>query len=114
MGVYAWVGGVCFSRRSHHYHNVLLYSTGAHRLRTVRHDLLDAVIEMLTGCPSMNRLIDVLTLYTVENGMITWYVSTSLVDWGPHSDVQRRSVATCLSLFFVSASGLHPSYRAHG
>ena len=49
VGVYPRAGGVCVSRRSHHNHHVLLYSPGAHRLRTVRRYFLDAVTGVLTS-----------------------------------------------------------------
>lgn len=48
----------------------------------------------------MNRIIDVLTLYAVENGMITWYVD-GYVRLQALTD-RNFSVATSLSLFFVS------------
>ncbi len=48
----------------------------------------------------MNRIIDVLTLYAVENGMITWYVDR-YVRSHARTDCDF-SVATSLSLFFVS------------
>ena len=45
-------------------------------------------------------MIDALTLYTVENGMLTWYVSYFLCELELIS-LAGFSIATALSLFFV-------------